>query len=48
MHRGHRPGTDNTCPACRELAYEPSWYAALVAFVTEEISIVHREPVPAS
>jgi hypothetical protein len=48
MHATHRPGTDNGCPDCRELAYEPSWYAALVAFVSEDVTIVHRETVPAS
>jgi hypothetical protein len=49
MHATHRPGTDNQCPDCRALAYEPSWYAALVAFVNDQSpAIVHREPVPAS
>ena len=43
-HATHRPGTDGDCPDCREVAYEPSWYAALVAF---DVQIVHREPVAA-
>lgn len=45
-HTTHRPGTDSDCPSCRDLAYEPSWYAALAAFVTEDLTIVHREPAP--
>jgi len=48
MHDDHRAGTANECRDCRELAYEPGWYAALAAFVSEDLSIVHREPVPAS
>jgi hypothetical protein len=48
MHATHRPGTDAECLDCRELAYEPSWYAALVAFVNDDVAIVHRESVPAS
>jgi hypothetical protein len=31
-HRTHKAGTRNDCIECRELVYEPSWYAALVAF----------------
>ena len=31
-HKTHKAGTQNDCSACRELVYEPSWYAALVAF----------------
>ena len=48
MHMSHRPGTDTQCPDCRELAYEPGWYASLVAFVNDDPTIVHREPVRAS
>jgi hypothetical protein len=31
-HETHKAGTQNNCTECRELVYEPSWYAALVAF----------------
>jgi hypothetical protein len=46
MHADHRPGTDSECGNCRELAYEPGWYAALAAFVKDDLMLVHREPVP--
>ena len=46
MHADHRPGTDSECGNCREFAYEPGWYAALAAFVKEDLMLVHREPVP--
>ena len=48
MHETHRPGTDSACRECRDLAYEPGWYAALAAFVSDGLPLVHREPVPAS
>ena len=28
-HRDHDPGTVETCPECRALAYEPGWYQAI-------------------
>ena len=31
-HMTHRPGTIAECPDCRRAAYEPAWYAALIAF----------------
>ena len=46
MHADHRPGTDSECGNCRDLAYEPGWYAALAAFVKDDLMLVHREPVP--
>jgi hypothetical protein len=48
MHATHRPGTDAGCQDCRELAYEPSWYASLVAFFEDGSTNVHRKTVPAS
>ena len=48
MHATHRPGTDADCSDCMDLVYEPSWYAALVAFATDDVTIVHRDAVPAS
>ncbi|HSL10641.1 MAG TPA: hypothetical protein VLA82_04950 [Actinomycetota bacterium] len=46
MHQTHRPGTDSACRECRDLAYEPGWYAALAVFASDEP--VRHEPVPAS
>ena len=43
-HTTHRPGTDRCCTECQHLVYEPGWYAALVAFVTDDMAIVQREP----
>ena len=43
-HLRHRPGPVKDCVECRQMAYEPTWYAALVAF---DVQIVHREPVTA-
>lgn len=41
----HRPGTDRACARCRQIAYEPGWYASLCALVViEEAS---EAPVPA-
>jgi hypothetical protein len=31
-HDTHLAGTVNACPDCRSIAYEPSWYAAMMAF----------------
>ena len=38
-HETHKPGTQNSCIECRELVYEPSWYAALVAF-EEDLAVI--------
>jgi hypothetical protein len=35
-HSTHRTGDVNTCLDCRQAAYEPSWYAAMLAFSKEE------------
>jgi hypothetical protein len=31
-HAKHRPGLIKDCTECRSFAYEPTWYAALIAF----------------
>jgi len=31
-HATHRPVPIRECKECRLLAYEPTWYAALIAF----------------
>ena len=31
-HREHKAGTVSGCKDCAALAYEPSWYASLLAF----------------
>jgi hypothetical protein len=31
-HRDHRAGSLSECRQCATIAYEPSWYAALVGF----------------
>jgi len=42
-HANHRPGTEASCARCEEVAYEPSWYAALVAFVEDGVSMLSGE-----
>ena len=42
-HTEHRPGTERSCSNCQELAYEPSWYASLVAFVEDGVSVLQTE-----
>jgi len=37
----HRPGTVAGCAECRWAAYEPSWYAAMVAFDPEVANADH-------
>lgn len=32
QHRDHQVGTISGCRHCTEAAYEPSWYASLLAF----------------
>lgn len=44
-HDTHLAGTVNDCPGCRDVAYEPSWYAALMAF--EAVSVPQRADVTA-
>jgi hypothetical protein len=34
-HGEHQAGTVSDCLKCRTIAYEPSWYAAMLAFVEE-------------
>ncbi len=31
-HLGHKVGTVSDCKDCTAVAYEPSWYASLLAF----------------
>jgi hypothetical protein len=31
-HTTHQPGTVAGCSACHRMAYEPGWYASLMAF----------------
>jgi hypothetical protein len=42
-HTNHRPGTDSDCAHCQQLAYEPGWYAALVAFVEDDLVVLARD-----
>ena len=37
-HQTHRAGTVAGCRECQGMAYEPSWYASLVAFATEMVA----------
>jgi hypothetical protein len=32
-HQKHRAGTVHGCLECAALAYEPSWYAAILSFM---------------
>ena len=34
-HPGHKTCMDSECDLCEEIAYEPSWYASLLAFGKE-------------
>jgi len=43
-HTTHQPGTVAGCPECHSMAYEPGWYASLVAF---EVDAVVPEITPA-
>ena len=45
-HTEHRPGTEKSCAHCQELAYEPSWYAALVAFVEDGMAVLSSDGTP--
>jgi hypothetical protein len=42
-HIDHRPGTEKNCANCQEIAYEPSWYAALAAFVEDGMTVLSTE-----
>jgi hypothetical protein len=42
-HTAHRPGTDGDCVRCQQFAYEPGWYAALVAFVEDDLVVLARD-----
>ena len=39
-HDTHLAGTVSDCPGCRAVAYEPGWYAALIAF--EVVAVPQR------
>jgi hypothetical protein len=39
-HARHRKGDVNTCPDCGKVAYEPSWYATMLAFSKEERAVI--------
>jgi hypothetical protein len=39
-HATHRSGDVNDCPDCTQAAYEPSWYAAMLAFSKEERDVI--------
>lgn len=45
-HASHQPGTVNSCTNCKEIAYEPSWYAAMLTFA-EERNLERVVKVPA-
>jgi hypothetical protein len=42
-HQAHRPGTVNGCRDCVSIAYEPSWYAALAAFLSDDLTVIEEE-----
>ena len=37
-HLEHKAGTVNGCKECTAVAYEPSWYASLLAFGQDQRS----------
>ncbi len=39
-HATHRSGEVDSCPDCRQAAYEPSWYASMLAFSKEERDVI--------
>lgn len=39
-HATHQRGDVDTCPDCRQVAYEPSWYATMLAFSKEERDVI--------
>jgi hypothetical protein len=38
-HKMHRAGTVAGCPECQRMAYEPGWYASLVAFDADAVML---------
>ena len=49
-HQTHRAGTVPGCDECAQLAYEPSWYAALLSFANYKVMLdlsTERTPVSA-
>jgi hypothetical protein len=39
-HGEHQPGTVGTCLKCTKIAYEPSWYAVMLAFEERNLDTV--------
>lgn len=39
-HATHQTGDVDTCPDCGQLAYEPTWYATMLAFSKEERDVI--------
>ncbi len=39
-HATHGAGEVDSCTDCSQLAYEPSWYAAMLAFSKEERDVI--------
>lgn len=44
-HETHRAGTAHGCKECTLLAYEPSWYATLLATVMNRHLVVEVDDV---
>ncbi len=47
-HETHRAGTTQGCKECTQLAYEPSWYATLLATVMNRHLVVEVDDVEMS
>lgn len=45
-HADHQAGTLSGCRHCTKVAYEPSWYASLLAF-SQHSKTTHFEGAPA-
>jgi hypothetical protein len=46
-HPGHKTCMDSECDLCEQIAYEPSWYASLLAFGKEpRDGVITWEPRP--
>ena len=41
-HATHRAANVNMCTDCAKVAYEPSWYAAMLAFSQRERDVIVR------
>jgi hypothetical protein len=39
-HGEHQPGTAGDCVKCTKIAYEPSWYAVMLAFEERNLDTV--------